>query len=153
MNRRQFICAAVGVGLVASQRAAFAVPLGTKMTVYKDPNYGCCHAWAEAMTKAGFKTEIKDNVDLAGVKLKLGVPAAVQGCHTATIGTYFIEGHVPLEAVEELMENPRDIAGLAVAGMPSGSLGMGNDPNATYDVYEVSKDGKVSVAMKVGPRT
>jgi hypothetical protein len=153
MNRRQFICVAVGAGLLGPSRAALAVPVGTKMTVYKDPNCGCCSAWAEAMAKAGFKIEIVDNVDLASVKMRLGVPDAVQGCHTATIGNYFIEGHVPLEAVEELTTNPRDIAGLAVADMPSGSLGMGNDPNAAYDVFEVSKDGKVSVAMKVGPKT
>jgi len=153
MKRRQFICVAAGTAFVLSRQAAFAVPFGTKMTIYKDPNCGCCHAWRKAMIHAGFETVIVDSVDLAAVKKRLNIPEAVQGGHTATVGNYFIEGHVPIEPIEALLKSPRDIAGLAVAGMPSGSLGMGSDPNAAYDVYEVGKDGKISVVMKVGPKT
>ena len=121
------------------------------MIVYKDPNCGCCEAWANAMSNAGFTVTVKHPDDLAAIKAKYKIPPEMQGCHTAVSGPYFFEGHVPLEAVETVMSKRPDIAGLAVPGMPAGSLGMGSDPQASYDVYSLSKNGKTEVVMSVRP--
>ena len=154
MKRRHFICSAVGFSAASlTPLLALATGSGETMVIYKDPNCGCCHLWSEAMKQAGFKTEIHDTDDVAAVKKRLGVPEGVRGCHTATVSGYFVEGHVPLAAVRELLMDPHEIAGLAVPGMPSGSLGMGDDPQASYDVYSVGKDGRVTVTLQVRPKT
>ena len=101
-----------------------------KMTVYKTPWCGCCKVWTQAMKKAGSTIEIQDMEDLALIKRQAGVPRQLEACHTAVLGQYIIEGHVPLEAVNKLHQEQPAIRGIAVAGMPQGSLGMGYDPKA-----------------------
>lgn len=123
------------------------------MVVYKDPSCGCCHEWANAMKNTGFSVVSKDVDDMDAVKKRFAVPADMQGCHTAILAGYFIEGHVPLEAITRLLVERPDIAGLAVPGMPSGSLGMGDNPGASYDVFAVGKDGARSVYQAVRPRS
>jgi hypothetical protein len=112
---------------------------GELVTVYKSPSCGCCESWSKALQQAGYAVERRDMEDLSAVKKIAGVPADLEGCHTARIGSYFVEGHVPLEAIAKLMSERPDIAGIAVPGMPQGSLGMGDDPAASYEVYAVSK--------------
>ena len=80
----------------------------------------------------------RDFEDLSTIKRQAGKPADLEACHTATIGGYVVEGHVPLEAVARLLAERPDIRGIAVPGMPSGSLGMGEDPAASYTVYAFS---------------
>lgn len=134
--RRHFVAGTIaGITLFATGAAAAT---GT-MAIYKDPQCGCCEQWAEAMEAAGYKVDIHDEADMSAIKTRFAVPADMEGCHTAVIDGYIIEGHVPLEAVRKLLSERPDIAGLAVPGMPSGSLGMGNDPQATYDVYTIAK--------------
>lgn len=95
-----------------------------KMTVTRDPNCGCCGSWVEHIKAAGFPVDVVQVDDVIPLKAKLGVPETLMSCHTAEIGGYFIEGHVPAEAVKRLLiERPRAI-GLAVPGMPVGSPGM-----------------------------
>ncbi|AHG49640.1 metal-binding protein (plasmid) [Rhizobium leguminosarum bv. trifolii CB782] len=119
--------------LALGGRANAAAP--GKMTVYKDPNCGCCHEWAKAMTAAGYSVDLRDTDDLAAVKARLAVPARLQGCHTAVFEGYYLEGHVPLQAVQRMLRERPVVRGLVVSGMPPGSLGMGDDPQASYDVY------------------
>ena len=149
MKRRRFLCTVAAVGSISLIGVARAA--GESMIVYKDPNCGCCEAWANAMSNAGFTVTVKHPDDLAAIKAKYKIPPEMQGCHTAVSGPYFFEGHVPLEAVETVMSKRPDIAGLAVPGMPAGSLGMGSDPQASYDVYSLSKNGKTEVVMSVRP--
>ncbi|KQT04070.1 DUF411 domain-containing protein [Rhizobium sp. Leaf386] len=151
MKRRQFlysIVAAGSISLIAVARAA-----GESMIVYKDPNCGCCDAWAEAMKKAGFSVQAEDVDDLNIIKERFAVPAEMQGCHTAVVVGYYVEGHVPVDAVKKLVAERPQIAGLAVPGMPEGSLGMGDDPKASYDVYAVNKDGSSILYQAVRPKT
>ncbi|NLS07708.1 DUF411 domain-containing protein [Rhizobium sp. P32RR-XVIII] len=124
---------------------------GESMTVYKDPNCGCCEAWANAMASAGFIVTVKAADDLTAIKAKYKIPSELQGCHTAVSGPYFFDGHVPLQAVKTVLSKRLDIAGVMVPRMPAGSLGMGNDPQASYDVYRLSKDGKAEIFMSVRP--
>jgi hypothetical protein len=150
MKRREFIAAlAATVTLPASRVFAAAEP--DVFTVYKDPNCGCCSLWADAYEKAGYRVEIVEERDQISRKQKLGVPLDIQGCHTAVYRGQFLEGHVPLGAAR-MLESRSDLAGLVVPGMPAGSLGMGDDPSASYDVIGVGKDGKTSVFLEVRPK-
>lgn len=117
-----------------------------KMTVTRDPTCGCCGAWVEHVRAAGFPVEVVDTTELNGVKVRLGVPQPLAACHTAEVGGYVVEGHVPAEAVKRLLAERPEGKGLAVAGMPMGSPGMevaGAEPQ-TYDVVLFGDDGQRS---------
>ncbi|MGB3471435.1 MAG: DUF411 domain-containing protein [Erythrobacter sp.] len=119
--------------MVNADSHAAMVEHGT-LHVAKDPTCGCCGAWVALAREEGFDVETTDTDDIAGAKLDAGVPEALWSCHTATIDGYVIEGHVPFAAIAKLLEARPDVAGIAVPGMPFGSPGMGDDPDARYDV-------------------
>ncbi len=149
MNRRAFMCLAATGAVAALTNPGIASQV--RMEVYKDPSCGCCGAWASAMRDADFNVVIHEDEAVASVKARLGIPASMQGCHTAVTDDYFFEGHVPIEAVEKVLSQRPQLAGLAVPGMPAGSLGMGDDLNASYDVFSLSKgDMRPSVFMRFG---
>ena len=100
---------------------------GDKLTVYKSPTCGCCQACAQHMQRAGFELEIVEIEDLAPIKARLRVPQILEACHTAVVGGYVIEGHVPATDVERLLRERPKAMGLAVPGMPIGSPGMEQD--------------------------
>ncbi|MDN3720515.1 DUF411 domain-containing protein [Roseibium salinum] len=131
-------------GFLSLSSATFAEEDKT-VTVYKSPLCGCCEVWTQAVEAAGYKVVVEDMEDLSAIKTQAGVPDDMQACHTAVIGDdrkYIIEGHVPLEAIDKMMSERPDIHGIAVPGMPMGSLGMGEDPDAEYTVYALgSKPG------------
>ena len=104
------------------------------MYVVKTPTCGCCAAWVELARREGYEVKVTDTEDYAGMKAEAAVPEPMWSCHTTKIGGYTIEGHVPFAAVAKLMEQKPDIEGLAVPGMPMGSPGMGDDPDARFDV-------------------
>ena len=108
--------------LSACTVAAQAAPY----VMYRDPNCGCCHKWAEHI-RADMEAEVvmREDVPMPEVKAALGVPADLVSCHTMKVEGYIIEGHVPAAEVARLLrEKPSDVKGLAVAGMPIGSPGM-----------------------------
>lgn len=139
--------AAVAVSTSVPARAA------TPVTVYKDPNCGCCGGWATHMRKAGFSVTERPVADLAGVKTQAGVPEALQSCHTALIDGFVVEGHVPAEAVQRLLAERPPVLGIAVPGMPVGSPGMEGPNPEPYDVVAFTADGSTSVFMPVRPPT
>lgn len=104
---------------VAKARAALP-----KLTMYKDPNCGCCGKWGDAAKAAGFQLTVAETADMSAIKTKLGVPDELLSCHTSVAGPYVIEGHVPLDAVKRLLARRPKIRGIGVAGMPIGSPGM-----------------------------
>jgi hypothetical protein len=120
---------------LASQANPAAQPAA--MTVYRDPSCGCCEAWAEIARKAGYQVRVIDHQDMAAVKRHHGVPEALASCHTAMVGGYAVEGHVPLADVARLLkERPAGIRGIAVPGMPRGSPGM-EMPDGAKDPFQV----------------
>lgn len=131
---KKFIATASFLAIVLSSLNGAHAGESKHMTVYKTPWCGCCKVWAQAMQTAGYKVVIRDLEDLEPTKRQAGVPESLKACHTAVMGKYVIEGHVPLQAIEKLYTERPDIRGIAVAGMPGGSLGMGYDPKARYDV-------------------
>ena len=106
------------------------------VTVMKDPSCGCCGAWAEHLEAAGFPVRMVDTDELDAVKRRLGVPAELASCHTAEVGGYVVEGHVPAPAVRRLLAERPSAKGLAVPGMPAGSPGM-DFPGVTPERYAV----------------
>ena len=97
-----------------------------RITVYKDPNCGCCTAWIDHLRESGFKVKAVDTGDLESIKKKYAVPEQLGSCHTAVLDKsgQVIEGHVPANAVRKLIAQPK-VKGLAVPGMPANSPGMG----------------------------
>ncbi|WP_416232921.1 DUF411 domain-containing protein [Castellaniella sp.] len=99
---------------------------GEAITVYQDPNCGCCHGWAEHMRTEGFDVREVPSSDMAAVKSRLGVPVELASCHTARIESsgQIVEGHVPATAVRKLLAD-RSVPGVAAPGMPLNAPGMG----------------------------
>ncbi len=104
------------------------------VTVYKDPRCGCCAAWVRYLTQAGFAVTTHDVSNLPERKRAAGVPAHLASCHTAQVGPYVVEGHVPAAAIERLLREQPKAIGIAVAGMPVGSPGMEGPNPESYEV-------------------
>lgn len=113
--------------------------------VYHDPGCGCCKEWIQHLKANGFTVNDHAQAEIVPVKKRLGVPYHLGSCHTGVYKGKFVEGHVPAAQVVELGER-KDLAGVAVPGMPMGSPGMemGSRRDA-YRVIAVGKDGKESV--------
>jgi hypothetical protein len=113
------------------------------LTVYKSPTCGCCIKWVEHMREAGFEVTVNDVDNVQPVKMRVGVPPGKGSCHTAEVGGYFLEGHVPASDVKRLLTQRPAAKGLAVPGMPLGSPGMEvpDGRKQPYDVELVANDG------------
>ena len=104
------------------------------MTVYKTPTCGCCSKWVDHVKAAGFTVKTIDQPDLSELRADVGVTKALSSCHTALVGGYVIEGHVPAHAIKRLIAEKSSGRGLAVPGMPIGSPGMEGGTPETYNV-------------------
>ena len=131
------------VGAVAFMAAQQSV--AADVVVYKSPTCGCCGKWIEHMEKAGFSVDVENRQDLRPIKGELGVPRRMQSCHTAMVGGYLVEGHVPPDLIQRMLDEKPDIRGLAVPGMPMGSPGMEGPHKDKYDVLAIGKDGRTKV--------
>ena len=133
-------------GSPALRRASSSVaPLPT-MTIYKSPSCGCCKDWVTHVQRAGFTTKVIDMDDLSQLKRDAGVTAELESCHTALVGSYVIEGHVPADLVKKVLTEKPKITGLTVAGMVVGSPGMEQgSTKQPYNVLAFVKGGKTSV--------
>ena len=120
-------------------RAAAVKP---EVMIYKSPTCGCCGKWEEHIRAAGYEVVQKPTEDMTAVKTAQRVPAAVASCHTAVVGGYVIEGHVPAHAITRLLSERPAARGLVVPGMPAGSPGMANPGHeGGYDVLLLREDG------------
>lgn len=131
---------------------ALALPVGQagaqEVTMYKSPYCGCCTGWAETLQGAGFTVIEKKSDEMEAIKRQYGVPEKLASCHTATVGGYIIEGHVPAADIERLLkEKPEGIVGLTAPGMPGQSPGMQPKglPPKGYDVLAFDKNGNTTV--------
>jgi len=119
-----------------------------RVTIYKDPACGCCRKWAARLAADGFDV---DTVNVASpdaldvIRRDHGVPRSLASCHTAIVGGYVFEGHVPIALVERVLREHPPIAGLAVPGMPSTGEGMDMPTGEHYDVLAVHRDGTTTV--------
>lgn len=140
----------VAILLIGSlAQASWAAPATPVIDVYKSPTCGCCNKWIDHLKANGFGVRSHDTDNVAQHKVRLGVPRGYGSCHTAEIGGYVIEGHVPAREIKRLLkENPR-ARGLVVPAMPIGSPGMEvgghKDP---YDVFLVNRNGSSQIYAK-----
>jgi hypothetical protein len=123
LTRRLCLQRLVVLPLAAALAPAQAAPAKPLVEVWKDPSCGCCEDWVLHMKKSGFAVRVNDSGNEAARK-RLGIPAALGSCHTATVGGYTLEGHVPAKDVQRLLREKLQAVGLAVPGMPVGSPGM-----------------------------
>lgn len=143
------------LGGLASFSACAEKPAPTEqpvLTVYKSPTCGCCLKWVEHMRDAGFEVTVNDVDNVHPVKMRVGVPPGKGSCHTAEVGGYFLEGHVPASDVKRLLAQRPAAKGLAVPGMPLGSPGMEvpDGRKQPYDVELVANDGTTSQFSRHG---
>jgi hypothetical protein len=142
IDRRGFVIRVSGLVAmgVAGGRLAAQVPGSsakpTPITIYKSSSCECCAKWVAHVRDDGFEPTVHDEEDMDAIKAQLGVPVGVRSCHTALVGQYLIEGHVPASDIRRLLGQQPRVAGLAVPGMPSGTPGMAQ-PGAKIAGFEV----------------
>ncbi len=148
MSRRLLLA---GLTLVAARptRAA-GTPL---LELWKSRGCTCCAAWARHFEAAEFHVLVHELDDVDPIRAELGVPKELTGCHTARVGRYVVEGHVPVEPVQRLLTEQPDWLGLAVPGMPLGAPGMEVEgtPGDPYDVIAFGADGRRKTVLRVRP--
>jgi hypothetical protein len=119
-----------------------------QVNVYKTRTCGCCSKWVEHLKTNGLVPHVTDVPSTAEYRRQYGVPEKLQSCHTATVGGYTIEGHVPAADIQRLLKERPKAKGLAVPGMPLGSPGMEGARRDAYSVILFDADGRVSVYQK-----
>ena len=128
-------------GLLLNQQPARAADV----VVYKSPTCGCCKAWVSHLREHGFKVTVHDRSNMDPVKRAMGVPQRLQSCHTAHVGDYVIEGHVPAADIVRLLKEKLPVKGLTAPGMPMGSPGMAGSRKEPYEVLAFQPDGRTTV--------
>jgi hypothetical protein len=138
------VASAAVVGLRAQTKPATKTPI----LVFKDPTCGCCSKWIDHINANGFAAQVTDG-DMTPVKKRYQVPRALESCHTAAVGGYVIEGHVPASDIRRLLaEKPKHILGLTIPGMPQSAPGMDVKPFHPYDVLTFDAKGQTTVYVK-----
>ena len=146
VRRRRLLLVTGALGLLA-WTGARAAPDATLVEVWKGPSCGCCKDWIKHLEANGFQVKAHDtgNTD---ARARLGVPLQYGSCHTAQVGGYAVEGHVPARDIRRLLKERPNAIGIAVPGMPIGSPGMDGPEHGPrrdpYDVLLVRKDGSAT---------
>ena len=149
--------ALIAFGLVATitgapggQRSP-AAGSGDHVTVYRVKTCGCCSKWMDHLRGAGFTVteHVVETRDAAPPRKK--VPELLRSCHSAEVGGYVVEGHVPANEVKTLLRKRPQIVGIAVAGMPAGSPGMESDTPEPYNVVAFNAKGGTYVFASIDP--
>ena len=137
-------------GFISDKKNVLANIKDNKQTVevFKTPSCGCCYGYVLFLEKEQFNVKETDMRSLHSIKQKYNIPLEMQSCHTTIIGKYFIEGHVPLEAVNKLLKEQPDIDGIALPGMPIGTPGMPGKKEEPFVVYQLI-DRKFSIFMTI----
>ena len=135
---------------VTNKQDASAVTKVNKynVEVFKTASCGCCYGYVLFLEEEKFKVKQTDMRSLHLIKKKYNIPLEMQSCHTTILGKYFIEGHVPIEAINKLLKEQPDIDGIALPGMPIGTPGMPGKKEEPYIIYQLV-DGKSSVFMTI----
>ena len=154
MRTKPFV---IGVSVLVFASATWVLaqpkPVSSRIaaTVWKTPTCGCCSIWVEHLRANGFQVETKDvsAAEVRAVSKAAGLKDEGTSCHTAKIGNYIVEGHVPAADIHRMLKDKPAIAGIAAPGMPMGSPGMDQGGvKEPYDVLAFTKDGKTTVFAK-----
>ena len=126
--------------------ATSARPTGdaeSSIVLYHDPSCGCCNQYGHYLRSNGLEIEVEQvsYAKLDQIKQRLGVDPSLRSCHTLQLGDYVVEGHVPMEAIDQLRSDQPDIRGIALPGMPQGSPGMNGPKTGPFIIYQITDDG------------
>lgn len=138
------------LGCTSQQQSSSGENSGSKVkaTVFKSPSCGCCVGYAAELERQGYNVETINTIDMRSIKQKYNIPRNMESCHTTIVGEYFVEGHVPIEAVNKLLSEKPSIDGIALPNMPAGSPGMPGIKRAPFKIYALS-GGEISEFMTI----
>lgn len=139
----------MSMGLMLLAAPAMARP--TLVEIWKSDSCGCCGEWIKHLQKNGFATKVNSVADAAPMRSAFGIPDRLGSCHTAKVGGYAIEGHVPASDIRRLLAEKPKAIGLAAPGMPPGSPGMDVPNSPPYEVLLVRPDGSTALFMRHVP--
>ena len=136
-------------GKITGNAVANSELKGPEVTVYKSASCGCCNAYLGYLENQGYAVKTVVMEDLTPIKRQYGISPSMESCHTTIMGDYFIEGHIPIEAVRKLLDEKPDIKGIALPGMPYASPGMPGSKKGPFRIYAIGKDGQASLFMSI----
>jgi len=148
LNRRAVLTSLVGGAGVAAlligatgviSLNAWAAPSRGDVTLYKNPQCGCCEGYADYLRRNGFNVKAVSTNDLTVMGQKYGIPDDLQPCHISLIGGYVVGGHIPIEIVDRLLSEKPPITGITLPGMPVGTPGMPGAKIGPLEIYEIGK--------------
>ena len=146
VSRRRVLLAMGSIAIVGSGAALLMSSkpaIADDVVVYKDPSCGCCGRWVEHMQQNGFTVDVINVDDMDPIKRKAGVSGAIASCHTAFIGEYVVEGHVPASDIKRMLSERPTIKGLTVPGMPLSAPGM-DSPGEPFEVLAFDNKGNTN---------
>ena len=146
MKRREFLALAV-TGAFAPHLLAQQT---TAVEVWRSPSCRCCGAWVKHLEGNGFTVKVNMVADTGPVRRMAGIPDKLGSCHTAKVGGYVIEGHVPASDIRRLLAEKPNVLGLTVPGMPKGAPGMDIPNSPPYEVLVVNADGSTALYRRHG---
>jgi len=129
-----FATLAFGLAFAAPALAQNGVP---EITIFKNPQCGCCENYANYLAKNGFVVTVKPTHDLAALSRTVGIADKFQGCHLGMVDGYAVSGHVPVKTLKRLLTERPSIKGITLPGMPMGSPGMNGAKTEPFTIYEV----------------
>ena len=127
---------------------ATAASAGEVVDVYKSPNCGCCGKWVDHLKERGFEVRTHTVTDVPAARKQLGMPDRLGSCHTAKVGGYVVEGHVPAADIHRLLKEKPKALGIALPSMPPGSPGMESPNPVPYNTLLVQAGGEISIFAK-----
>jgi len=135
--------------IIYLQTGPLPTPPGkTVFEVYYSPQCGCCGEYVNYLKSSGVDVRTLLVKDMAAVNERLNIPRQLWSCHTSVVEGYFVEGHIPLEAVKKLLAERPAVDGIALPGMPGGSPGMGGFKTEPFTIYSVV-NGTKSMFMRL----
>ena len=141
MKNRTVAQAIIAIALIVNSSLHAA---GPEITVYKTPTCGCCAKWVEHLKENGFSVTVHEVSNTAEYRQKYGVPEKLLSCHTAVVGGYAVEGHVPAKDIHRMLKTHPKGKGIAAPGMPAGSPGMEGPRSDAYSVLLFDEKGNTT---------
>lgn len=119
------------------------------VTIYKSPNCECCDNYAAYMRRTGFDVKVINTNDMNTIRQEHKISQHMASCHTTLVGNYAVEGHIPIEAIQKLLEEKPALKTIAMPGMPSGSPGMPGAKLQPFTIHGITEDGDESVYLEL----
>jgi len=140
--------ALAGIASCAVYGFTEAAAQSREVTLHKNPGCQCCDGYADYLRQNGFSVTVKPTHELAEMSRAAGIPDDFQGCHLSQVEGYVVSGHVPVEAVNRLLTERPDIAGIVLPGMPMGSPGMSGTKAEPFTIYEIGGEAPEIYAVE-----